>query len=132
MRIIKSDNKLKGQIERVTLSEFDGEYANFLFSYQKRLAADDKSTIGFYKAGKVAVPVNSAYLQLEKNFLGSDATQSKGWRLVLGDVDVTGIAGISEEGNEANSAYYTLQGIKVCGTQTKGVYIHNGKKVVVE
>ena len=33
---------------------------------------------------------------------------------------------------EDESSYYTLQGVKVNKPTSKGVYLHNGKKIVVK
>ena len=46
------------------------------------------------------------------------------------EVDVTGISNVSVEVEE-DGDYYTLQGVKVAQPQ-KGVYIQNGKKVIIK
>ena len=43
---------------------------------------------------------------------------------------VTEIKHVEVEKN-ADNAYYTLQGVKVL-RQTKGIFIHNGKKIVIK
>ena len=49
-----------------------------------------------------------------------------------GDSSTTGIDTIdAASSNEANGAYYNLQGQRVEKPQ-HGVYIHNGKKVVIK
>lgn len=48
------------------------------------------------------------------------------------DSETTGIKDtITEVGNNGDNSYYNLQGIKVA-TPVKGIYIHNGKKVVIK
>lgn len=48
------------------------------------------------------------------------------------DSETTGIKDtITEVGNNGDYSYYNLQGIKVA-TPVKGIYIHNGKKVVIK
>ena len=37
-----------------------------------------------------------------------------------------------EEADKEDGEFYTLQGVKVNKPTTKGVYIHNGKKVLVK
>ena len=54
--------------------------------------------------------------------------------LIFDDIDdtPTGITTVETDGNEANdNTYYTLQGIKV-SKPVQGVYIHNGKKVIIK
>ena len=51
--------------------------------------------------------------------------------LTFGD-EVTGIENVENEAlNAADDAWYTPQGVRVA-QPTKGVYIHNGKKVMVK
>ena len=48
------------------------------------------------------------------------------------DSETTGIKDtITEVGNNGDNSYYNLQGIKVA-TPVKGIYIHNGKKVIIK
>ena len=51
--------------------------------------------------------------------------------VVDGDV-VTGINAAALVSNESNAAVYNLNGVRVSGNLQKGVYIQNGKKVVVK
>ena len=41
------------------------------------------------------------------------------------------VESVNAEKNAADSAWYTLQGVRVA-TPSKGVFIHNGKKVVLK
>lgn len=70
----------------------------------------------------VNIPEGKAYLKLEK------VTGAKLYSIDNGEV--TGISEIKDTTNDS-SAYYTLQGLKT-NKATKGIYIHNGKKVVVK
>jgi hypothetical protein len=45
------------------------------------------------------------------------------------DDETTGISAIKTDTNSSDDAYYTLAGIKVSKPE-KGLYIHNGKKVI--
>lgn len=118
-------NMLKSQITRTKLPYNDGNYYNYLFSFQKRWDSDQKKTIGFFEAGAANNPVNTAYLQIDKGF--NDAA-AKGWSLSFDFNDATGIR--QPETVDGSGDYYTLQGIRIKKPATKGVYIVNGKKVI--
>lgn len=118
-------NMLKSQITRTILPYNDGNYYNYLFAFQKRWDSDEKKTIGFFKAGVVNNPVNTAYLQIGKDF--NDAA-AKGWSLSFDFNDATGIR--QPEIVDGGGDCYTLQGIRVKKPAAKGIYIVNGKKVI--
>lgn len=120
-----ADNMLKPQITRTKLPYDDGNYYNYLFAFQKRWDSDEKKTIGFFKAGVVNNPVNTAYLQIGKDF--NDAA-AKGWSLSFDFNDATGIR--QPEIVDGGGDCYTLQGIRVKKPAAKGIYIVNGKKVI--
>lgn len=120
-----ADNMLKPQITRTKLPYDDGNYYNYLFAFQKRWDSDEKKTIGFFKAGVVNNPVNTAYLQIGKDF--NDAA-AKGWSLSFDFNDATGIR--QPETVDGGGDCYTLQGIRVKKPAAKGIYIVNGKKVI--
>lgn len=57
--------------------------------------------------------------------------------LSIGNIDdnnvVTGITSIDKENSKAeNNVWYTIQGIKVASPLMPGLYIHNGKKVIIK
>ena len=79
--------------------------------------------IGFAKVHKgIKIPAGKAYLEVPE--------QSASANFFALDDTVTAIKNIETEKTEDN-AYYTLQGVKVVNP-TKGIYIHNGKKVVIQ
>lgn len=47
------------------------------------------------------------------------------------DNEVTGISELKNNATNSDAAYYTLQGVKVV-KPVKGIYIHQGKKVIVK
>ena len=76
--------------------------------------------VGFYKAGGMVVATNKAYLQ----------TTVAAARIDIDfDGDVTAIETVKAE--KANNEYYNLAGQRVA-QPTKGLYIVNGRKVVVK
>ena len=74
--------------------------------------------------GGVELSANKAYIKAPEN---SDA---KPMRMVIGG-QTTGINEVDAADGAADGAYYTLQGVKV-ENPTKGLYIHNGKKVIIK
>ena len=121
----------------------DGSSYNFVFGYRKLNDNDGtKPTIGFYypKAGNIAI--NGAYLNVDSKYLGSDSSSAKEAALVfysdLTDADetdgseTTGINNALAGDADADGAYYTLQGMRIAKPTVKGIYIHNGKKMIVK
>lgn len=71
-------------------------------------------------ANEVVIPAGKAYLEVAK------ATAAKFFSL---DGEATGINSVKTA--KADGAYYTLEGVKTT-KPVKGLYIHNGKKIVVK
>lgn len=71
---------------------------------------------------KVVVPAGKAYLKVD------NASAAKFFSM---DGDLTGIATAGADTPKADGIYYTLQGVKTA-KPGKGLYIRNGKKVVVK
>lgn len=90
---------------------------------------DLNNPIGFYKVkkGVTTVPGNKAFLVL------TDAeAQAKGFILTFEDGSTTGIETVeTSKGNIKDGVYYDLQGRRV-EKPTRGIYIVNGKKVVIK
>lgn len=77
--------------------------------------------VGFALVEKdVVIPAGKAYLEVAK------ATAAKFFSL---DGEATGINSVKTA--KADGAYYTLEGVKTT-KPVKGLYIHNGKKIVVK
>ncbi len=55
-----------------------------------------------------------------------------GFVIVDGDENPTGINNVTESKVATDDSYYTLQGIKVTNPKESGIYIHNGKKVIIK
>lgn len=152
----KYNNYLVGVLAdtKVNASVFDGNKRigrNFFFNYLSDTGYyEDGATdyLGFFriKSGSTC-KANYAYLHLPTTVLtwngqtlddvleDETSTLSKGFKLTFGIADedfgfVTGINDVQKEVKTDNS-YYTLQGIRV-NTPSKGIYIHNGKKVVIK
>ena len=106
---------------------------NYLFAFKKRKDADTKKTIGFFQAGAANNPVNTAYLQLDADFLDANAQGTKGWTMVLDFSEPTDLdLQRKDDACDSGNGCYTLQGVKVERPVRKGIYIINGKKTVIK
>ena len=115
-------NFFKGNLgETISIGETDGDMTNYYLSGKD---GTFKSVNGNANIGK-----NKAYLQLPTSVFAG--TRSIG----ISYDDEDGTTGINVQSSKFNApsdnAYYTLQGQRVINPG-KGLYIHNGKKVVIK
>ena len=130
-------------------------YANYLFGfyrckkYQKNYTGNDNDfDMGFWlTTGKGTTYANSAFLHLTKaqaEDLGvgtaydtsASAASAPAFMLLFDESDDNVITGISDittaKGNSvASQGWYTLQGVRTAKPTQRGIYIYNGKKVIV-
>ena len=112
-------NMFKGTLETITINETEGEYTNYYLS-------NGTSGVGFYKVdGTQKIGANRAYLPLLKG------TTQSGTRFIGIDFD-DGTTSVKEvkSGEVKGEKWFTLQGQRVT-KPAKGLYIKNGKKVIV-
>lgn len=100
----------------------DGTYQNYI------LTKPEGKSVGFYRANKNNVAVGKAYLRIPK------ATEARQFTFIGFDGN-SETTGISEKGMVNSDIFatvpaYNLQGQRV-NTPAKGLYIVNGKKVVI-
>ncbi len=116
-------NLMVGTLEAMTLYETDGEYTNYYLS---------KGTegVGFYKVnGSVKLGAHRAYLPLKKGTTGNANTRYIGFTFDDGTTNIDPLS--ASDTDESNAAYYNLQGQRV-DNPTKGLYIRNGRKIVIK
>ena len=114
------DNIMVGVTEKERLvGASDGDFTNFLLSG----GTLHKMTVSR------TFPRHKAYLQIPTNNLPADGKLN----VVFDDGTITQIDIITGEiGDDSQGAYYNLQGARMNGTPVqKGVYIRDGKKIVV-
>lgn len=141
------------------MPEADGKYnfcmtnmVNLNHDYTKKVPAP----LNFWRANpNTSAKKNYTYLSVDKdirpvfytdaqNYVRPDASEdianskrSYCFILSFGDVDddtvVTGITSVNAGDKTADSdAWYTIQGIRIAAPAVPGMYIHNGKKVVLK
>ena len=82
------------------------------------------------------VPMNKAYLDLTNHPYGGSSAAKELSLVFEEESETTGIedspiVDVNAQQNVARSPYYTLNGTKVDRPTGKGIYIHNGKKIVI-
>ena len=119
-----SANMLKGVLSAETeVPKIDGDYTNFVLSFGSK-------GIGFYPLGKAGkIGANKAYLQIETDVV-YPTTSANGITLEFAD-ETDAIQGVETKTVE-DGAWYTIQGVRVAQPTQSGIYIHNGRKVVVK
>ncbi|MDO4929535.1 MAG: Ig-like domain-containing protein [Bacteroidales bacterium] len=103
-------------------------------NFYKLTYSNDGSAFGFYwgaeNGGAFTCKANKAYLELDK----TQSAQANGFS--FGDNgEITSITGVKQSQSAADAAVYSLKGVRLNGnldSQTKGLYIVNGKKVLVK
>ncbi len=118
-----SGNLLKGQTTtgNVAASGTDGKY-HYVFGFNTA----DPSIYGFYNlASTTSVPAGKAYLET------TSALSAARVAIVFEDEEATGIADVRDNMGDVNGNFYDLSGRKVA-QPSKGLYIVNGKKVIIK
>lgn len=134
---VTSNNRLCGTffgsaINGLTVKDGAGNDYNVTYDNIRAFninTADSRNPIGFYKvkSNVTNIPGNKAFLVLT-----NAEAQAKGFVLEFEDGGTTGIETIENSKNSTeDGVYYDLQGRRV-ENPTRGVYIVNGKKVVIK
>ena len=86
----------------------------------------------YYPAAGAGIGAQRAYFKIGED--GAAAPRLTGFSIDFGDDEATGIISTTNYTNDTNSdAWFTLDGRKLSGKPTaKGLYIVNGKKVIVK
>lgn len=93
-------------------------------SYILYADAAENKPIGFYKSNNSTVAANRAYLT-------ADGAAARSITVVYDDDELTGIKSVESGKVQAEGVYYDLSGRRVA-LPTKGLYIVNGKKVIIK
>ncbi len=149
-----SETSLKRFSDQTGIGEGEG-YANYLFGFyrckkykQNYSGNNNDFDLGFWlTTGNGTTYANSAFLHLTKadaENLGvgtaydtsASAASAPAFMLLFDESDDNVITGISDittaKGNSvASQGWYTLQGVRTAKPTQRGIYIYNGKKVIV-
>lgn len=116
-------NLLKGVAKATTIEKTEG--------FKRYVLTTVNNVLGFYrtKSGNIKVPANRAYLELTE-------AQAQAVSFFQLDGETTGIENATATTKEAPKAIYTLSGVCLKATTTKGLpagaYVVNGKVVIVK
>ena len=128
-----NDNLLKGNTGEKLIAASTTETYHYIF------AKDNGGKIGFFNlASDYTLGAHKAYLETDTDIKPGQSGSSR-IALVFGDGDTTGIQELENSsieelknsGNEALKAYYNLNGQRVANPR-KGLYVVNGKKVIIK
>ena len=111
-------NMLVGTLAPTAITTVSGDYTNFGLSGGK-----------FVKINDGTLPANKAYLPvLTANLPSSSAPE---FTIIFEDMQTTGVNDVRSKMADVRGDFFDLQGRKVANP-TKGLYIVNGKKVIVK
>ena len=100
----------------------EGDYINFYLSDSRFLKVESM----------VIIPANRAYLKLPSSLVGDTQTVKLWWGNEEPSPVATNISEASQE-KVQNNDWFSLDGRKLNGRPTeKGIYIRNGRKVIVK
>ena len=117
-------NLLKASNGSQVAASTDGAY-HYVFGYSKA----DASIYGFYNlASDTEVPAGKAYLETTTALTSGGGARAL---IIIDDENTTGISATLTNNETMNNEYFDLQGRRVA-KPTKGLYIVNGKKVVIK
>ena len=122
-------NLLKPAVNNVTINPTeDIDAVNYTNLMVGKLANEQ---MGFVTLPSSNTYSNKCYLQIPTAFYNGEASAREGGlEMEFVDTETTDIRSLMHNGSATNDAYYDLQGRKVTPVK-KGIYIHNGKKVIV-
>lgn len=104
----------------MTLSAASEGYENYVLAIE-----DDKAVFQLVKTNSASMSAGQAYLQIPKRTAGA-----RSLRIVFDD-ETTGVADVRGKMEDVRGDFFNLQGQRV-DTPKKGLYIVNGKKVIVK
>ena len=94
------------------------------------MTTNDDNDVVFGKVAAEITITNKAYLQLSTESSDDDDSTSEAKTISIVFAETTGIESVSSE-KTTDGSYYNLQGVKVL-SPSKGLYIKDGKKVIIK
>ena len=118
-------NLLVGTLEQTTVNSTAGEMSNYKFT----IADGDAAPMFYPFEDNTTFSAGKAYLQIPTAWL--PATAQKSLSIRFDDGETTDIDEVKEQRAESKDVYYDLSG-RVVENPTRGIYIIDGKKVLVK
>jgi hypothetical protein len=120
--------------------ESDDTQVRFLGTYKyTAFDSEDKSILFLGAANKLYYPQNGASLGAQRAYFkigtdGGSARQITDFEIDFGDSsETTGILNSQISNLNSSDAWYTIDGRKLSGKPSvKGVYVNNGRKVIIK
>ncbi len=112
-----------------------GGYATFVPLLEKTWLTEGKDKLFVVGGNSLTYPDSEDYMKGFRAYfqLADGVNNARAFAMDFGDEEVTGIIGLSADERNTDGAIYTLDGRRVNGKPTqKGIYIQNGKKVIIK
>lgn len=128
--VVNQRNDLVPHLIKGTISSTSDNGYNYIFGYRTlNTTTSGNVTLGFFKPTGSNLPANSAYLYSRHNV----TTDAQGFAIFFDDDTPTAIDAVETAATaDDNAPYYSLQGVRYAGKPAAGIYIHNGKKVIIK
>lgn len=138
----QASSPLKAHVAASPMDPSDANVNRFIFTnvvYDRNDASETKKEkdLGFYLVRKQGnMKANQAYLELPTSLFNTTSAAKQYVRLAFEDINDT-LTGIDSVPTDTlprleSGVYYTLNGVRLASKpQQKGIYILNGKKVVI-
>lgn len=139
---MQASSPLKAHVAASIMDPSDADVNRFIFTnvvYDRNDASETKKEkdLGFYIVRKQGnMKANQAYLELPTSLFNTTSAAKQYVRLAFEDINDT-LTGIDSVPTDTlprleSGVYYTLNGVRLASKpQQKGIYILNGKKVVI-
>jgi hypothetical protein len=132
-------NMLKGDATNaIALKAVDGDITNCVLSKADGVFNPLGGDVASFPAGTSYLPLLTSYLAAEsrgKGVLGFAEEEAEvmviSLRSLEGDGDATGISRVAAQAGK-DDVWYNLSGQRISTPTKKGLYIKNGKKVIVK
>ena len=123
-------NGLVGTYEATTIYQTTTDDGNTYYNY---VLQNQSGNVRFYQVGESGKSVGQfrAWLQLEEDLLNSDSGTTSIAFVFNSSDEVTGISEAATTTTAPTGIYYDLQGRAVKSPQKGGIYIHDGRKVIL-
>ena len=128
--VVNQRNDLVPHLIKGTIYSTSDNGYNYIFGYRTlNSTPSGMVTLGFFKPTGRDLPANSAYLYSRYDV----TTDAQGFAIFFDDDTTTAIDAVETAATaDDNAPYYSLQGVRYAGKPAAGIYIHNGKKVIIK